>query len=205
MSLHTQFDFAFYGTIKTREQVQAFLHFRIKPNLSDSLGYLLGFKSTERLYNELGPELHAKAQAATCRWALQFSSADAALDPAAYTSLQTSLRAIASTLFTIVSISVSNIVPVTPKIDPPKPKIEPLPPPSIEDQMRAEIMPIIGKVKAIHTIESEIKATKPELADSPRYGFASGTIPNPTNTNQLIPVQGLLKRKFDHMKGEILK
>lgn len=198
------FDFSYSSTLRTREQIQVTVFFTLDPGEAYRREYFWGSTPMLEVEDRIGEELYAKAQSITNQWALRFSSADAALDPSAYASLEDRLQAIASPQFSVYEVSVSNIVPATPKVVvPPPPPPPPPPKPSRADEIRDEVMESVSTIRAMKTIEAGIRTSDPDLADDPYLGFASQQVTN--SYGQLVRQEGLLKRKFDNLKGEILK
>jgi hypothetical protein len=180
------FEFTYYSTLRTREQIQVTPFFTLDPGDAYRHEYFWGFTPMEEVEDQIGRELYAKAQSATNQWALRFRSADAALDPGSYASLEQKLKAIASLDFSVYEVSIRNIVPETPKVLPPPP-----PKPSRVEEFKEEVMGSVATVRAMSTIEAEIRSSDPNLADDPFLGFGSH--------------DGLLRRKIDAIKGELLK
>jgi hypothetical protein len=200
VSLPIHFDFSYYSTLKTREQIEVMAFFTLDPGPAYYRKRWFSFEPMIEVEDRIQQELHAKAQSTTNRWALQFGSADAALDPDSYVSLEAALLAIASPEFSVYEVSVRNIVPATPKV---KTVPEPLPPKSKADKIREEVTEHVDTLRAIKTIEADIRVNDPDVANDPYLGLNSQQVLHPSGQMRLQ--DGLLKRKFDHIKGEILK
>jgi hypothetical protein len=119
-----EFTFDFTPLLKTREQIKATVHFVVGGGSDFQFALFIPFVSTEPEKQVIRQILFAEGDAIAYRWALQFASAEAALDLSAYASLSQQLSTIDSPRFTIRRALVRQISPLSvrlPEKEAPKP------------------------------------------------------------------------------------
>ena len=165
-----EFTFDFSPILKTREQIKATVQFVVSGGSDFRLALLIPFVSTEPEKQVIRQILFAEGDAIAHRWALQFASAEAALDLAAYASLSQQLSTIDSPRFIIRRALVRQIIPLSP----PKPKISVAPkaptPPTLSEQTIRPILNAIEAFDAIKSQEAVLQREKPELWNDPHLG-----------------------------------
>ncbi len=87
-----EFTFDFSPILKTREQIKATVQFVVGGGSDFRFALLIPFVSTEPEKQVIRQILFAEGDAIAHRWALQFASAEAALDLSAYASLCRAVR-----------------------------------------------------------------------------------------------------------------
>jgi hypothetical protein len=194
----------FSPILKTREQIQATLVFELEVSRRDGIIQTLPFTSTDGFTSKIGATLAAEAEAITNRWALQFSSAEAALDAAAYGSLEAQLSAIASPSFLVRRLVVKQIIPLSPRIEklvpPEKPAEKPAP--TLAEEIVRPIIEALPALEALKAIDAEIREQHPDLYNDPYLGGLTTTVKD--RAGNFGPQDGMLKRMLDDLKAEVL-
>jgi hypothetical protein len=103
----------FTAHLKSREEVSATVFFRLQT------------RTFFRPEGAVKMELSSLADATVSRWALQFASADDAVDDSAFDSLASALRGMTGETFNISRAVVSEIIPLSPPLPRPDPPKEP--------------------------------------------------------------------------------
>lgn len=180
------FIFTFDALLKTREQIKAIVQIVVGGTGDFALQLFIPFLSMASATQEIRQALEAEAASVVNRWALQFSSAEDALDPDAYESLASQLRAIASPAFVMRRVIVQQIIPLSDRIPEPTPP----PPPQPTKQSRAEkiileMREMISTLDDLRKYQIQSEAKNKDLWDDPWIG-------------------DLLRNKFEDLKGSIL-
>jgi hypothetical protein len=110
----------FSPLLRTREQIQITAYFVILG--SPKLTYYLPFVPEAPYLARLTAELTQVAAATAHTWALGFPSAEDCLTKEAYVSLEAEFRRLDSPEFRVDRAIVTNIVPLTPRMERPVPK-----------------------------------------------------------------------------------
>lgn len=180
-----EFTFDFTPLLKTREQIKATVHFVVGGGSDFQFALFIPFVSTEREKQVIRQILFAEGDAIAHRWALQFASAEAALDLAAYASLSQQLSTIDSPQFIIRRALVRQIIPLSA----PLPIREvPAPKPPKQTRCEAEIADLDETVSTLDELskwEARSRKKHPEL-----WGDDF--------------LRDLMRRKIEHKKASIL-
>jgi hypothetical protein len=196
------FTFDFTPVLKTREKIQATVCFSVG---GCGLGFYLNyipFTAFGDPEESIRQAVFAEASAVANRWALQFSSADAAVDVSAYNSLAHALVAIASSQFVIRKVIVREITVLSPPAPPPQP-VKP-PTPSLTDRI---LEPLRERVEAMDALVKELERlqqTHPDLCNDPEFGALSTTISSTNSYFSQHRKGGMLNEILFQLKAEIL-
>jgi hypothetical protein len=202
-NLQLRFQFHYYSTLSTRQQILVVVFFTLNtgPSYRRQVRYDF-FTPLIDVENRIRHELDARAQSATNRWALQFRSADAAADRDSYDSLTEILNAIAWDEFSVADVSVRNIVAETPKRQLALPPAPPPPPKSRSQQIREDFSEEVDVVQTLRELLNEVRSKYPELADDPEFGLLSRQVTNAYG--RLSHHDGLLMRRLKKLRNQVL-
>jgi hypothetical protein len=163
---------AFTPILKTREKIQVIVDFVLR---CDGAFSLLQFVlDTDGATKKVQQQIQAAGESKINQWALQFSSAEAALEPSAYGSVAGELSRIRSSTCAVVSVSARSIIPLTERIPPPPPVpvLPPPPPPpkprpTMAERLIDQLLESVKTVSEFNRIKEKTKKDYPDLWANP--------------------------------------